>query len=127
MGDDERPRPAQRRVARKLEWGLSQPPEALDAARVIFDTARRGFAELTQAFDVLLTPSAPGEAPAGLEWTGEPSFNALWTGLHVPCVTIPVGTGPNGLPLGLQIIGRGGEDRLALAAAQWIREALASH
>ena len=111
----------------KLEWGLAQSPETIDAARGVFDKARRGFAEVTQAFDVLLTPSAPGEAPAGLEWTGEPSFNAMWTGLHVPCVTIPVGRGPHGLPLGLQSIGRGGEDRLALAAAHWIGETLASH
>ncbi len=109
----------------KLEWGLSQPPEALDAARGVFDAARRQFGDVTKAFDVLLTPAAPGEAPAGLDWTGEPSFNALWTGLHVPCVTIPAGTGPNGLPLGLQIVGRSGEDRVALAASRWVGDVLA--
>ena len=74
--------------------------------------------------DVLITPSAPGEAPAGLEWTGDPAFNFIWTSLHVPCVTVPAGTGPNGLPLGIQIVGRRGEDRAVLAWARWVQAAL---
>ena len=111
----------------KLLWGLSQSPEALDATRAAFDAARRGFADVTQAVDVLLTPSAPGEAPLGLGSTGEPSFNALWTALHVPCVTVPAGTGPAGLPLGLQIVGRIGEDRTALAAAHWVGVTISTH
>ena len=51
-------------------------------------------------------------------------FNAPWTALHVPCVTIPVGFGPAGLPLGLQIVGGVGEDRATLAWSQWIASAL---
>ena len=74
--------------------------------------------------DVLLTPSAPGEAPAGLEWTGDPAFNTIWTSLHVPCVTVPAGSGPGGLPLGLQIVGRLGADAATLAAAGWVAAAL---
>ena len=111
----------------RLEWGLSQPQEALDSARAAWDGARSGFAAVTAAVDVLLTPAAPGEAPAGLAWTGDPAFNALWTGLHTPCVTVPAGVGPAGLPLGLQVVGRRGEDRTVLAAAHWIGEALTTH
>ncbi len=110
----------------RLEWGLSHPPEVVDAARSTWDAARRGFAAATDAVDVLLTPSAPGEAPASLEWTGDPAFNSLWTALHVPCVTVPAGSGPAGLPLGLQLVGRFGEDRTVLAAAAWIGAMLAS-
>ena len=51
--------------------------------------------------DILVTPAAPGEAPKGIGWTGEPAFNSIWTSLHVPCVTVPAGFGPNGLPLGI--------------------------
>ena len=40
---------------------------------------------------MLVTPSAPGQAPAGLDWTGDPAFNFIWTSLHVPCVTVPAG------------------------------------
>ena len=43
----------------------------------------------------------------------------------MPCVTVPAGTGPDGLPLGIQIVGRRGEDRAALAWAQWVAAALA--
>ena len=60
--------------------------------------------------DVLLCPSAPGEAPAGVEHTGDPRFNSIWTLAGTPCVTLPAGTGPAGLPLGIQIVGRFGRD-----------------
>ncbi len=79
-----------------------------------------------EGLDALVTPSAPGQAPAGLEWTGDPVFNLIWTSLHVPCVTVPAGTGPDGLPLGIQIVTRIGEDRQALAWAQWVAAALAA-
>ena len=74
--------------------------------------------------DILPTPAAPGEAPAGLGWTGDPILNYFWTSLHVPCVTVPAGTGPGGLPLGIQVVGRFGEDRETLAWAQWVAAAL---
>ncbi len=43
--------------------------------------------------DALLTPSAPGEAPLGLDWTGDPVFNYIWTALYMPSITLPAGTG----------------------------------
>ncbi len=109
----------------RLEWGLAQPAQALDAARVVLCQARQGFPAAMAGFDVLLTPSAPGEAPPGLQWTGDPAFNLIWTSLHVPCVTVPAGTGPLGLPLGLQVVGRVGDDALTLAAAHWVGGVLA--
>ena len=69
-------------------------------------------------------PCHSGQAPAGLEWTGDPAFNLIWTSLHVPCVTVPAGAGPDGLPLGIQIVTRIGEDRQALAWAQWVAAAI---
>ncbi len=65
--------------------------------------------------DLLLTPSAQGEAPAGLESTGDPIFNRMWTLLHVPCVTLPGYRGPLGLPVGIQFIGARGCDDALLA------------
>jgi Asp-tRNA(Asn)/Glu-tRNA(Gln) amidotransferase A subunit family amidase len=70
--------------------------------------------------DVLLTASAPGEAPAGLENTGEAMFNRLCSGLRVPCVNLPGFGGPNGLPVGVQLIGAIDEDVRLLRAAKWI-------
>lgn len=109
----------------RLHWGASQRG-ALDAARATMRTLQDRFDAVMDGLDILVTPSAPGEAPAGLHSTGEPSFNAAWTALHVPCVTVPWGVGPNGLPLGVQVIGRRGQDRSVLAWAQWVASALAS-
>jgi Asp-tRNA(Asn)/Glu-tRNA(Gln) amidotransferase A subunit family amidase len=90
----------------------------------MFAILQAQFPVAMEDIDILLTPSAPGEAPKGLAWTGEPTFNALWTALHVPCVTVPAGVGPSGLPLGIQVIGRHGEDKQTLAWAQWVASAV---
>jgi len=108
----------------RLTFGLNQTEAALTDAYEVFASTQQAFPAATAGLDVLVTPSAPGEAPAGLEWTGDPAFNFIWTSLHVPCVTVPVGTGPNGLPLGIQIVGRCGEDRAVLAWARWVEAAL---
>jgi Asp-tRNA(Asn)/Glu-tRNA(Gln) amidotransferase A subunit family amidase len=105
----------------RMDWGRSQPPAKLDEARRAFAAARRAFVDTVAPFDALLTPSAPGEAPEGLGWTGDPVFNSLWTLLHVPCVTVPAGQGPKGLPLGVQVVTGFGQDRAALAWAEWVR------
>jgi Asp-tRNA(Asn)/Glu-tRNA(Gln) amidotransferase A subunit family amidase len=108
----------------RLDFGLSQSEGAVAEAHAVFDSAQRAFPACMEGLDALVTPSAPGQAPAGLEWTGDPAFNLIWTSLHVPCVTVPAGAGPDGLPLGIQIVTRIGEDRQALAWAQWVAAAI---
>ncbi len=65
-------------------------------------------------------PSAPGEAPEGVEFTGDPRFNSIWTLAGTPCVTLPAGAGAKGLPLGIQLVGRRHEDDRLLATAAWV-------
>jgi Asp-tRNA(Asn)/Glu-tRNA(Gln) amidotransferase A subunit family amidase len=108
----------------RLEPALAEPPEVLDQALATARGCIEAFPSVLEGLDVLITPSAPGEAPEGIEWTGDPSFNYIWTTLRVPCVTVPVGTGPKGLPLGIQIVGRAGDDRAVLAWAAWVQNAL---
>jgi Asp-tRNA(Asn)/Glu-tRNA(Gln) amidotransferase A subunit family amidase len=109
--------------------------ESLDAAAAItadtYDTARRTsrrarqvFADTMADYDVILTPSAPGAAPHGLGSTGNPMFNRLWTLMGTPCVNVP-GLIEDGLPLGIQIVGRFGRDRAALEAALFLERAIA--
>jgi Asp-tRNA(Asn)/Glu-tRNA(Gln) amidotransferase A subunit family amidase len=77
-------------------------------------------------YDFLITPSAPGEAPATLETTGSSVFNRVWTLLGVPCVTLPFGTGPHKVPLGVQLVGPFDGDSALLAWAHWAERALVS-
>jgi Asp-tRNA(Asn)/Glu-tRNA(Gln) amidotransferase A subunit family amidase len=109
----------------RMEFGLSQSQAARENAYAVFETTQRDFPGAMDGLDILVTPAAPGEAPKGLDWTGDPAFNFIWTSLHVPCVTVPAGVGPNGLPLGIQIVGRRGEDRAVLAWARWVEAAIA--
>ncbi len=108
----------------RLEWGATPGGDALEAARATMRTLQNAFTAVMEDLDVIVTPAAPGEAPAGLDWTGDPAFNAPWTALHAPCVTVPTGTGPTGLPIGLQIVGRPGTDKATLAWSQWITSAM---
>ncbi len=78
------------------------------------------FAAAIAPFDVLLSASAPGEAPIGLDNTGEAMFNRWTSGLLVPCVNLPGFTGPQGLPVGIQVIGAIDDDLKMLRAAKWI-------
>jgi amidase len=79
--------------------------------------------EVLRDFDALLAPSAPGEAPS-IATTGDPIFGLMWTLLRLPCLTLPYGEGPSGLPLGVQVIGRRGEDPALFVSAEWIIRAL---
>jgi Asp-tRNA(Asn)/Glu-tRNA(Gln) amidotransferase A subunit family amidase len=108
----------------RLDFGLSCDEATLASAYDTFARTRAAFPDAMSGLDVLITPSAPGEAPEGLGWTGDPVLNFIWTSLGVPCVTVPAGTGPNGLPLGIQIVGRAGADRSVLAWAAWVAAAL---
>lgn len=108
----------------RMEWGLTRPAASVSSARIVFRTLQDRFDTLMADFDVLLTPSAAGVAPVGLAWTGEPAFNLMWTALHVPCATIPCGSGPGGMPLGIQIVGARGRDDLCLQAAAWLTREL---
>ncbi len=76
--------------------------------------------------DLLICPSAPGEAPEGLQATGSAVLNGLWTSLHLPCVTLPLFHGPKGLPIGLQLVGHFGQDPRLLSAATAIKACLSS-
>jgi Asp-tRNA(Asn)/Glu-tRNA(Gln) amidotransferase A subunit family amidase len=85
---------------------------------------RRRLLGLFADIDAILTPSATGEAPLGLESTGNTAMNRLWTLLYGPCVTVPAGEGPAGMPLGVQLVGVPGADARTLAAAKWVEESL---
>ena len=102
-----------------IESGQAYSPEEYDKARALAEKCRGLLNDVFSNLDVLLVPSVVGEAPEGLSSTGDPIFNRVWTLLHVPCVNLPASTGPKGLPVGLQIVGRIGDDAHTLAASDW--------
>jgi len=104
----------------KLDRGRGVAADAYDAAQRVAREFRRRLADAMHDFDALVVPSAPGEAPEGLASTGDSVFNRVWTLLHAPCVSVPAGRGPKGLPLGVQVVGRFGDDARVLACAHWI-------
>jgi Asp-tRNA(Asn)/Glu-tRNA(Gln) amidotransferase A subunit family amidase len=88
---------------------------------------RRALQELAGAwdtFDLLLVPSAKGEAPSGLGHTGDPLFNRFWTLLGTPCVALPFNAGPFGLPLSVQLVGPLRADDRLIAWARWVEQRL---
>jgi len=104
-------------------WAVKRP--AYDQMRGVAERCRRGLAQDLREIDFLLTPSAAGEAPPlELATTGDPVFNRAWTLFGVPCVTLPYGRGPKGLPLGVQLVGAFDGDMALLGWASWADKAL---
>lgn len=106
------------KLAAYAEIAQARSATDYDAARRLTRRGRNTAHGLFGEIDVLLTYSAPGEAPGTLAMTGDPRFNKLWTLLGVPCLTIPVVKGPRGLPVGVQIIAGFGDDAKVLAVAK---------
>jgi Asp-tRNA(Asn)/Glu-tRNA(Gln) amidotransferase A subunit family amidase len=75
-------------------------------------------------FDAILTLPAPGQAPKTLASTGDAIFNGLWTVLHMPCLTMPAGEGPDGLPVGIQLVGKRHADARLLDIGLWVESKL---
>jgi Asp-tRNA(Asn)/Glu-tRNA(Gln) amidotransferase A subunit family amidase len=108
----------------RLDEGWKVTRAAYDEMRALAQRCRRALTDGMREFDFLLTPSAPSEAPASLASTGDPVFNRAWTLLGVPCVTLPQGRGPKGLPLGVQLVGAFDADSTLLGWAMWAQSAL---
>ena len=85
---------------------------------------REGLKSVMEVPWSIISAPAKGEAPRGLERTGDATFNLLWTYLWMPCVTLPFMRGPNGLPVGIQLVGRQHEDQRLLDTAAWAKAVL---
>jgi Asp-tRNA(Asn)/Glu-tRNA(Gln) amidotransferase A subunit family amidase len=104
-----------------IEAGLAVTPERYDAAQSAARTGRRLLREVFSECDVVIAPSAIGEAPIGIQATGDPLFSRIWTLLRTPCVHVPCALGSHGLPLGVTVAGPIHADRTTLMAANWVQ------
>ncbi|MGH7116759.1 MAG: amidase family protein, partial [Stellaceae bacterium] len=114
------------RLAQLLDAGMAVGADEYDVARALTERARAGLAGFFGGCEAMLAPAAPGAAPAGLDYTGNPVVNRMWTLLGVPCATLPAQWGASGLPVGVQLVGRIGDDARLLACALFLERALAA-
>jgi amidase len=108
----------------RISHGLACSFDAYRSARAFAESCRLMMDDIFADYDVLLTPAAAGEAPVGLSSTGDASFCLIWTTMHVPAITLPLFTGPNGLPVGAQLVAKRGSDRKLFEAGQWVMNAM---
>ncbi len=113
------------RLGQLLDAGMSVGADTYEAARAETAAAHARLDGFFGPCEAMLAPAAPGEAPEGLGYTGNPVFSRMWTLLGVPCVTLPAIWGDSGLPTGIQLIGRPGHDAQLMAAALFAERALA--
>ncbi len=83
-----------------------------------------GLEEILQRCDALLCPAAPGPAPKGLGSTGDSIFNGLFTLTGMPAVSVPAFLSQEGLPMGVQLVGRRGDDARLLRTARWLTDTI---
>jgi Asp-tRNA(Asn)/Glu-tRNA(Gln) amidotransferase A subunit family amidase len=111
-------------LSKLIEEGLGISASRYLDALDVRSRVQEELAALLRGFDAILTPPATGEAPATLGHTGDPVFCTIWTLAGLPALTIPVVLGPQGLPLGLQIVGAAGKDKALLGIARWCEQHL---
>jgi Asp-tRNA(Asn)/Glu-tRNA(Gln) amidotransferase A subunit family amidase len=81
-----------------------------------------GLEAIFERYDAILTPAAAGEAPHGLDSTGSPAFCTLWTLCGTPAISLPLLQGSHGLPVGVQLVGRRGDDARLIRTASWLMD-----
>ena len=112
-------------LTRQIEEGLSIPHGRYVVSLKRMKECRDLIPAVFGDCDVLLTPCVTGEAPLGLQSTGDTRFQEFWTALHTPAITLATHKGPKGLPIGIQLVGRIYDDEMLLSIARWAAERLA--
>ncbi len=112
-------------LAREVDVAQLLPAAYVLKARRLRRKIYRELDSLISGVDVWLLPTAAILPPAHAAGsTGDPSFQAPWTMLGTPSISLPTGMSSNGLPVGLQLIGRRGEDEHLLTMGSWVESTL---
>ena len=107
-----------------LDEGLALSAVDYAAALAQQRTLRRQVGSMFDGVDALVMPSTDTTAPATLETTGTPKFQAPWSCAGVPVVSIPCGVSSDGMPVGMQLVGRHGDEAFLLKVAAWCEACL---
>ncbi len=109
-----------------VQTGLDMTYDDYVAALRLTEDCRQHSDAVFDGLDALLAPCVDGEAPEGLEYSGNPRLPGLWTAIRLPTLSLPTHTGPNGLPVGIQLVGRYRDDDRLLSVAKWMLDTLGS-
>ena len=108
------------KIIEAIERGMKYTSVEYNNALAKIDVANAYFNQFFHDYDVILTPSACGEAPKGLKSTGNPIFCTIWTYCGMPCINLPLLQGKNGLPVGVQLVSSLFDDERLFRNASWL-------
>lgn len=108
----------------RVQQGFAMKHEDYVAALQLAERCRARIDDAYEGVDAIISPCVKGEAPAGLSHTGEPAFQQFWTVLNGPAMSLPTHTGPQGLPVGIQLVAPRYQDDRLFACARWVMEKL---
>ena len=108
------------KIIEAIERGMKYTSVEYNNALAKVDVANAYFNQFFHDYDAILTPSACGEAPKGLKSTGNPIFCTIWTYCGMPCISLPLLQGKNGLPVGVQLVSSLFDDERLFRNASWL-------
>ena len=108
------------KIVEAIERGMKYTSLEYNDALLKIDAANTYFKQFFHDYDAILTPSATGEAPKGLESTGDPIFSTIWTFCGMPSISLPLLQGKNGLPIGVQLVSSLFDDERLFRNASWL-------
>jgi amidase len=108
----------------RIRLGMAAHHEDYVAALRLAERCRARIDDAFDGLDAIIAPCVKGEAPKGLAHTGDPAFQQFWTSLYVPAMSLPTHRGPNGLPVGIQLVAPRYEDERMFACARWVVDAM---
>ena len=108
------------KIVEAIERGMKYSSVEYNEAFSKIEVANAYFKQFFHDYDAILTPSANGEAPKGLESTGDPIFSTIWTYCGMPSISLPLLQGKNGLPVGVQLVSSLYDDERLFRNASWL-------
>ena len=121
---DENPDKVKQQTKDLVAAGRMVGPAFREEFRDAFERGGQFLDTVFKQADLIITPAAAGEAPAGLSNTGDPMFNRIWTFLQTPCVSMPLTTGLGGLPIGIQFVCDKNRDINLLSYVAWLKDCI---
>ena len=107
-----------------IERGQQVSEEEYNASVATIADYASSLDEIFELYDAILTPATPGPAPEGLQATGDPVMNTIWTFCGTPALNLPILQNEDGLPIGVQLVGEKDDDARLFRTARWLLDSL---